>query len=57
MVYTSCIDQYQEVGYMKKILVSGFSILFTLAMVLQFDSSVNLAVDDRPIFNDLPNQH
>ncbi|MFK9118880.1 hypothetical protein ACJEBK_18645 [Peribacillus frigoritolerans] len=42
---------------MKKILVSGFSILFTLAMVLQFDSSVNLVVDDRPIFNDLPNQH
>lgn len=42
---------------MKKILVSGFSILFTLAMVVQFDSSVNLAEDDRPIINDLPNQH
>lgn len=42
---------------MKKILVSGFSILFTLTMVLQFDSSVNLGVDDRPIINDLPNQH
>ncbi|MDP1418230.1 MULTISPECIES: hypothetical protein [Peribacillus] len=42
---------------MNKILVSGFSILLTLAMVLQFDSSVNLAVDDRPIINDLPNQH
>ncbi|MFE3973466.1 MULTISPECIES: hypothetical protein [Peribacillus] len=42
---------------MKKILVSGFSILLVLALVLQFDSGVKLAVDDLPAINDLPNQH